>query len=78
MRAFKVGDHVRWNSEAGLVSGAIINTIVADTPFKGYIHHASKEQPQYIIKSDKTDHVAIHRGEALTLIRTPARKAGGG
>lgn len=75
MKAFKVGDHVRWNSEAGIVSGTIIKTITADTPVKGYVHHASKEQPQYIIRSDKTDHVAIHRGSALTLIQTAARES---
>lgn len=78
MKAFKVGDRVRWNSEAGIVSGTIIKKITADTVFKGYTHHASKDRPQYIIKSDKTDHVAIHRGEALTSIRKPARKPRGG
>jgi Hypervirulence associated proteins TUDOR domain len=25
--------------------------------FTGYKRHASKEEPQYIIKSDKTDHL---------------------
>lgn len=78
MRTFKTGDHVRWNSEAGVVSGTIIKRIIADTVFKGYTHHASKEEPQYIIKSDKTDHVAIHRGKALTLIHKAARKVRGG
>lgn len=76
MRRFRIGDHVRWNSEAGLVSGTIIKTITADTVVKGYTHHASKDEPQYIIKSDKTDHLAIHKGEALTSIRKSARKRG--
>jgi len=65
---FKIGDHVRWNSEAGRVSGVIIKKITADTNFKGYTHHASRETPQYFIKSDKTDHIAIHKGTALRLI----------
>ena len=68
-KAFKVGDHVRWNSEAGLVSGAIIRKLTSNGRFKGYTHHASKEEPQYMIKSDKTDHVAIHKGSALRLLR---------
>jgi len=29
----------------------------------------SKEEPQYIIKSDKTDHLAIHKGSALKKIK---------
>ena len=36
--------------------------------FKGYTVHASKEEPQYLIKSDKTDHMAMHKGSALKLI----------
>ena len=62
---FKVGDHVTWNSEAGHVSGTIIKIHTADFNYKGYIHHASKEDPQYEIKSDKTDHIAAHKGSAL-------------
>jgi len=78
MKTFKVGDHVRWNSEAGIVSGTIVKIITVDTVVKGYTHHASKDEPQYIIKSDKTDHLAIHKGQALTLIRKAARKHKGG
>ncbi len=74
MKTFKVGDHVRWNSEAGMVSGMIVKKVTADTVIKGYTHHASKEQPQYIIKSDKTDHLAIHKGAALNLMRRPLKK----
>jgi len=67
-KTFTIGDHVRWNSEAGRVSGVIIKKLTHDTKIKGYTHHASKEAPQYLIKSDKTDHVAIHKGMALRLI----------
>jgi hypothetical protein len=67
-KVFKVGDHVRWNSEAGLVHGVIIRKLTSNARFKGYTHHASKEEPQYMIKSDKTDHVAIHKGSALHLL----------
>lgn len=65
---FKVGDHVRWNSEAGRVSGVIVRKVTSNTPFKGYVHHASQDEPQYFINSDKTDHVAIHKGSVLHLI----------
>ena len=64
-KMFKVGDHVTWNSEAGRVSGVIARKITSNTRFKGYVQHASKDEPQYIINSDKTDHVAIHKGTAL-------------
>ena len=66
---FKVGDHVTWNSEAGHVSGQIVKVHRADVNYKGYVHHASEDEPQYEIKSDKTDHVALHKGKALKLLR---------
>jgi hypothetical protein len=64
-REFKVGDHVTWNSEAGHVSGTIIKVHTKDVDYKGYTHHASKDEPQYEIQSDKTDHIAMHRSTAL-------------
>ena len=74
-KAFIVGDHVRSNSEAGPVSGVIIKKLIHDTKFKGYTHHASREAPQYLIKSDKTDHVAIHKGSTLRLIPASGKKS---
>ena len=65
-KRFKVGDRVSWNSEAGRVSGTIIRVHAEDVDYKGYKHHASPQSPQYEIKSSKTDHVAMHRGAALT------------
>lgn len=62
---FEVGDHVRWNSEAGEVSGKIIRVHTADFDYKGHTHHASRERPQYEIRSDRTDHVAAHYGDVL-------------
>lgn len=63
--AFKIGDRVSWNSEAGRVSGHIVQVHTRDVNYKGHIHHASDDDPQYEIKSDKTDHVAMHKGKAL-------------
>jgi len=62
---FKVGNHVEWNSEAGRVWGTIKKKITSEITFKGYTVHASKEEPQYLIESDKTDHQAMHKGSAL-------------
>ena len=64
-KEFKVGDHVSWNSEAGRVKGTITKKITSKIKFKTYIVHASKEEPQYLIKSNKTDHMAMHKGAAL-------------
>jgi len=64
-KKFKVGDSVTWNSEAGHASGKIIKVHTKDIDYKGYVHHATPNDPQYEIQSDKTDHIAIHKGTAL-------------
>ncbi|MEO8636189.1 MAG: DUF2945 domain-containing protein [Gemmatimonadales bacterium] len=64
-KRFKRGDHVSWNSEAGRVRGRITRVITTRITFKGYTVHASKEEPQYQIKSDTTAHIAMHKGSAL-------------
>lgn len=65
-RHFKPGDHVSWNSEAGRVHGTITKVVTSEIEFKGYKVHASKDEPQYEIKSDTTDHIAMHKGSALS------------
>ncbi len=68
-RRFKVGDHVSWNSEAGRVRGTIVKVHTRALNYKGYIHHATQDEPQYEIKSDKTDHIALHKGAVLRPLR---------
>ena len=68
-RRFQVGDRVSWNSEAGRVTGHITRVVTSQIQFKGYTVHASPDDPQYEIKSDKTDHVAMHKGSALRKLR---------
>lgn len=64
-RRFTRGDHVSWNSEAGRLRGRISRRVTTEIQFKGYTVRASKGEPQYEIKSDTTDHIAMHKGSAL-------------
>ena len=61
----KIGDRVSWNSEAGRVRGKIIKVHRREVNYKGHIHRATADEPQYEIKSDKTDHVAMHKAAVL-------------
>jgi hypothetical protein len=47
------------------VTGKIVKVHTRDTDYKGHTRHCSEEDPQYEIRSDKTDHVAMHKGAAL-------------
>ena len=38
-------------------------------PDQAYTHHANPDVPQYEVKSAKTDHIAFHKGSALTKLR---------
>lgn len=70
MAKFSTGDHVSWNSEAGRVRGHIVEVHEADFDYKGHRRRASKEEPQYEIESDKTDHIAAHKEDALTKLNS--------
>ena len=78
---FKRGDQVEWNSEAGRVRGTVQKKVTREITFKGYKRHASEEEPQYIIKSDKTDHLRPAGSEddgGGHLPRLPPARLGGG
>jgi hypothetical protein len=68
-KRLKRGDHVSWNSEAGRVRGKIKRVVTTPTKFKGYTVHASSDEPQYEIRSDTPDHIAMHKGSALRKLR---------
>ncbi len=63
--AFKLGDRVGWHSEFGPASGTIIKVHTVDTEVKGHMHRCTEIDPQYQIQSNKTDHIAMHKGAAL-------------
>ena len=73
-RGFSVGDRVSWNSEAGRVRGVIRKRVTAPMTFKTYTVRASRDAPQYLIESERTGHLAMHKGSALRKLRPRARR----
>ena len=59
--AFKIGDHVSWNSEAGRVSGIIRRKISAPIGFKGYTVHASAKPGVPALPRGKPDQAVNSR-----------------
>lgn len=66
---FEVGNHVSWNSEAGRVSGTIIAVHTRISTTRATCTGVTRDDPQYEIRSDKTDHIAAHKGSALRRIQ---------
>lgn len=64
-RQLKTGDTVEWNTSQGKTRGTVEKKQTSDTKIKGHKVSASKDDPQYIVKSDKTGAKAAHKRDAL-------------
>ena len=60
----KAGDTVEWKSHGGTAHGTVEKKQTTDTKIKGHQVRASKDDPQYIVKSDKGGKAA-HKATAL-------------
>lgn len=60
----KKGDKVEWNSHGGTAHGEVERKLTSDTKIKSHQVRASKDDPQYLVKSDKGGEAA-HKREAL-------------
>ena len=64
--SFKKGDRVTWKSHGGTAEGKVEKKITEDTEAGGRQVRASKDEPQYLVKSDKSGGEAVHKASALT------------
>ena len=62
---FKKGDRVRWSSHGGEAVGAVERKITSDTEAAGRKVRASDDEPQYLVKSEKSGGTAVHKPSAL-------------
>ena len=60
------GDRVTWKSHGGTAEGTVENKITSDTEAAGRQVRASEDDPQYLVRSDKSGGEAVHRPTALT------------
>jgi hypothetical protein len=65
MTEFKKGDKVTWNSHGGTAEGTVERKITADTEEAGRTVRASKDDPQYLVRSEKSGGTAVHKPSAL-------------
>ena len=66
-KTFKKGDKVEWNSHGGKAVGKVEKKITTETEEAGRKVKASKEEPQYKVRSDKSGGDAVHKpGELKT------------
>jgi hypothetical protein len=66
---FKPGAKVEWNSSGGHGVGEVVKKAVSPTKIKGHKVAASKDRPEYVVRSDKSGAEAAHKPESLKKIR---------
>jgi hypothetical protein len=64
-RSFKSGDKVSWDHSQGTTKGKVVRKQTTPTKIKGHKVAASKDNPEYIVKSDKTGAIAAHKPSEL-------------
>lgn len=64
----KEGDRVKWNTSQGETHGVVQKKLISPTKIKGHEVKASEDNPEYLVKSEKTGEEAAHRPDALTKI----------
>ena len=62
----KRGDHVAWETSQGETTGTVKRKVTSSTTIKGHTAKATKDEPQYVVESDKSGNEAVHRPDALT------------
>ena len=65
---FKKGDKVEWKTSQGTTTGTVKKKLTSPTDIKGHHVAASKDNPEYLVESDKTGKEAAHKPEALKKI----------
>jgi hypothetical protein len=65
MAEFKKGDKVRWKSHGGEAVGRVERKITESTEAGGRKVVASKDEPQYLVRSEKSGGTAVHKPDAL-------------
>ena len=66
---FSKGDRVSWGTSQGRTQGTVQQTKTSDFEFDGQKFTASKDEPAYIVKSEKTGAEAAHKGSALRKLK---------
>ncbi|TDD73475.1 DUF2945 domain-containing protein [Actinomadura darangshiensis] len=59
------GDKVSWSSHGSTAEGRVEEKVTDRREEAGRTVAASPEEPQYVVRSEKSGKKAVHKGEAL-------------
>ena len=64
-KEFNKGDRVAWNTPQGETHGVVVRKLTRETHIEGHKVAASPENPEYLVRSEKSGKEAAHRPDAL-------------
>lgn len=64
-KTFKAGDKVKWDHSQGTTTGKVERKLTKPMKIKTHKVAASPENPEYLVKSDKTGAEAAHKPSEL-------------
>jgi hypothetical protein len=64
-KKLKKGDRVRWDAGNQSSVGTIEDVITSDTEAGGRKVKASPEEPQYLVRSEKSGRTAVHHPDKI-------------
>ena len=64
-KELKVGDKVAWDSSGGHSRGEVVKKATAPTKIKDHKVAASKDNPEFIVRSHMSGKTAAHKAESL-------------
>lgn len=72
-KRFKPGDRVQWNTPQGKTTGTVKKKLTSAKKIKGHVAKASRENPEYLVQSEKSGKQAAHRPGELRKIQKRSR-----
>jgi DUF2945 family protein len=66
---FRRGDRVQWSFRGRKVVGKVRERLTSRTEISGQVVAASKDDPRYLVRSEKTGRETTRRPGALTRLR---------
>jgi plastocyanin len=67
-KELKPGDKVSWKSHGGEAVGHVVKKLTSPTKIKSHKVAASKDNPEYLVESEKSGGKAAHKPDALKKI----------
>jgi hypothetical protein len=68
-KQLKTGDRVAWRSSGGVSVGRVERKLTSPGKIKGHEVAASEDNPEFLVRSEKSGKIAAHKPSALRRVR---------